>query len=103
MEDFFYALICLRYPNNYEIFGILAGVTLLIYFILWGRYFKNGCYYPDIYMKSFIGLPVPIDVFNVVYFIFVSLWLGNFLALILAVVYGICRILNADAALKDLK
>ena len=96
-------LVCMRFPVSYPIFGILAGVALLIYFGLWGRYFKDGCYYPDIYLKSFIGIPVPIDTFNIIYFVLVSLWLCNIVSLGLAVVYGICRMLNAHAALRDLK
>ena len=65
--------------------------------------FKDGYYYPDIYLKSFLGIPVPIDTFNIVYFVFVSLWLCNIVALGLTVIYGICRMMNAHAVLNDLK
>lgn len=96
-------LVCMRFPVIYPLYGILAGVALLIYYGLWVRYFKGGYYYPDIYLKSFLGIPVPIDTFNIVYFCLVSLWLCNIVALCLTIVYGTCRMLNAHAALKDLK
>lgn len=96
-------LVCMRFPVSYPIFGVLAGVALLVYFGLWVRYFKDGYYYPDIYLKSFLGIPVPIDTFNIVYFVFVSLWLCNIVALGLTVIYGICRMMNAHAVLNDLK
>ncbi|MCI8347842.1 MAG: hypothetical protein HFE74_00195 [Firmicutes bacterium] len=97
------ALILMRFELRYDVMGICAGVALLIYFILWLRYFKNGCYYPDIYMKSFVGIPVPFDVFISLYFIFASLWLCNIVALGFSLVYAVSRLLNARAALKDLK
>ena len=42
-------------------------------------------------------------VFKAVYFVLVSLWLGNGVALVLAVVHGICEVMNAVVAAKDLK
>lgn len=97
------SLILMKFPDRYDAFGICAGVILLIYFILWVRYFKDGCYYPDIYMKSFAGIPLPFDVFGGLYFIAVSVWLCNIAALALSLLYAACRLMNAAAALKDLK
>ena len=63
----------------------------------------GGCFYPDIYLKSLVGIPIPIDILNVLYFTVVSIWLCNFLALVLSVDYAICRIISATKAYQDLK
>lgn len=96
-------LIFMEFPARYDAFGICAGVVLLIYFGLWLNFFAKGSYYPDIYLKSFIGIPVPFDTFCVIYFIFVSLWLSNPIAFAFSIPYAFCRMKNAHIAMKDLK
>ena len=78
-----------------------AIVILVLYYIIWIRFAVQGCYYPDIYLKSFLGIPLPIDILNVMYFIVVSIWLCNFLALVLSIDYGVCRMINAHKAYQD--
>ena len=97
------ALVLMRMPERMDVLGICAGAALLIYFILWIRYFKDGCYYPDIYLKSFVGIPVPFHVFISLYLIMASLWLSNIVALGFSLVYAVSRMLNALAARRDLK
>ncbi|MFR2966565.1 MAG: hypothetical protein ACLTK0_09405 [Anaerovoracaceae bacterium] len=97
------ALVLMEMPQRMDILGICAGIVLLIYFILWIRYFKDGCYYPDIYMKSFLAIPVPFDVFISLYFIMTSLWLSNIAALGFSLVYAVSRMANAFAARRDLR
>ncbi len=96
-------LIALRFPVRFDAFGICALISLVIYFALWVKFFKDGSYYPDIYLKSFIGIPVPFDTFIVIYFIFASLWLSNIIALGFSLVYAVCRMINAHVAMRDLK
>ena len=79
-----------------------AIVSLTIYFILWIRFAMQGFWYPNIYLQKFLGIPIPFDIFNCLYFLFVSIWLGNFLAIVLAVDYTICRMINAIKAYKDI-
>lgn len=95
-------LVCMRFPVRYDAFGICAGIVLAIYFVLWARYFRQGCYYPDIYTKKFMGIPLPFDISVILYFIFVSVWLCNIVALAASVVYAFCRLINANIARKDL-
>jgi len=96
-------LIVLEFPNRYDAFRICAVVVMLIYFGLWINFFAKGSYYPDIYLKSFIGIPVPFDTFCVIYFIFVSLWLSNPIAFAFSIPYAFCRMKNAHIAMRDLK
>lgn len=96
------SLIFARMPHLSACFGVVAVAFLIINYCLWISYFKDGCYYPDIYLKKLFKLPIPFTLSNVLYFVFISLWLGNFVALFMSVVYGICYILNSLIAMKDL-
>lgn len=96
-------LIFVRTPRLSANFAIAAAVCLVIYYILWLRYFKTGCYYPGIYTRSFLGIPVPFAFANVLYMIFVALWLGNGIALCVIMLYGTCHLMNAFVARRDLK
>ena len=80
-----------------------AIVILIIYYICWIRFAVGGCFYPDIYLNSFLGIPIPIDIFNVLYFTVVSIWLCNFLGLVLSIDYAVCRLISATKAYQDLK
>ena len=97
------ALVLMEMPQRMDVLGICAGIVLLIYFILLIRYFKDGCYYPDIYMKSFFGIPVPFDMSISLYFILISIWLSNIAALGFSLVYAVSRMANAFAARRDLR
>ena len=86
--------------GNYWLYA--AIVILILYYIVWIRFAVQGCFYPDIYLKNFLGIPLPIDILNVLYFIVVSIWLCNFLGVVLAVDYGVCRMISAHKAYQDL-
>lgn len=79
-----------------------SAVIYALYFIMWLRFAIGGCYYPDIYLKKFLGIPIPIDIFNALYFCVVSIWLCNFIALVLALIYSFTRIMSATFAYLDL-
>ena len=96
------ALVLLGYPHFSDVWMYAAIAVAVIYFILWIKFAIQGNYYPDIYLKKFLGIPLPFDIFNCLYFIFVSIWLGNFLAIVFAADYSICRMINANKAYKDL-
>lgn len=65
-------------------------VFLLLYFILWGRYFNGGGSY-SLLGKSFLGIPMPMVIFPVGYFICTALWLDCFPAVIAFLVFGIAH------------
>ena len=70
---------------------ILAVVFLILYHIVWIRYFAGG---RDIALmgKSFCGVPMPLAVFPVLYFIFAALWLHNYIACGFMIIFGIAHI-----------
>lgn len=69
---------------------ILAVVFLVLYYIVWIRYFMGG---RDIALlgKSFLFVPMPLAVFPVLYFICAALWLHNGVAAIVMVIFGIAH------------
>ncbi len=97
------ALIFIRMSPMHYAFAIAAGIMLLLYYLAWIRYYKAGAYYPEIYTESFLGIPVPMAAFSVMYYLFVSVWLCNLIALCAALIYGVCHIANAVAAKKDIE
>lgn len=96
-------VVFIRMPRLHIGIGIAAAVVLLLYYIQWARYFYRGCYYPEIYTRTFLGIPTPFAVCNALYLVLVSLWLGNGIALVFSLVFGACHLMNAKAAMDDLK
>lgn len=97
------AAILLRKPLLHFGFVIAAAVVLLLYYAAWIRYYKQGAYYPEIYTERFLGIPIPMTVLSVAYYILISIWLCNPIALCAALIFGACHISNAAVARKDLR
>lgn len=75
-------------PSYKSPYLYLAVIFLVLYYIVWIRYFIHGR--EIAYMaKSFLGVPIPLAVFPVIYFIFAALWLGNLPAIIDMILFGI--------------
>lgn len=96
-------LVAMRFPLSFRGFAAGACIVLILYYLAWVKFFAGGRHYPDIYLKSFMGIPLPFDVLNAAYFLLVSLWLNNLIALILSLAYAVSRIRSAIAARNDLK
>ena len=65
----------------------LAAFFLLLYYIVWIRYFAGG---RDIALlnRPFLLVPMPLAVFPVLYFLCAALWLHNIPAAILMAIFG---------------
>lgn len=96
-------MILLRKPLLHFGFAIAAAVVLLLYYAAWIRYYKQGAYYPEIYTENFLGIPIPMTLFSVAYYILISLWTCNLVALCASMIFGVCHISNAIVARKDLR
>lgn len=68
----------------------IGAVFLVLYYVVWIRYFLGGC---DTYLlgKSFLLVPIPLAVFPVLYFLFVALWLHNYIAAVLMAIFGVAH------------
>ena len=65
----------------------LAVLFLLLYYIVWIRYFAGG---RDIALlnRPFLLVPMPLAVFPVLYFLCAALWLHNIPAAVIMLVFG---------------
>lgn len=68
----------------------ISGVFLVLYYIVWIRYFIGG---RDVKLlgKKFLFIPLPLAVFPVLYFIFAALWMNNYLAVAVMCIFGIAH------------
>ena len=95
------AAICILVSNKKTDFKspwfYLGIVFLILYYIVWIRYFMGG---RDVALlgKSFLFVPMPLAVFPVLYFFFSAIWLHNYIAAIIMVVFGITHNLVSYAS-----
>lgn len=86
--------ICVMVSNkkvDYKSIWLYLGILFLVlYHIVWIRYFIGG---RDVALlgKSFLFIPLPLAVFPVLYFICGAVWLHNYIAVIIMVIFGIAH------------
>ena len=88
-----YAIIlCLWISNeklNYKSYLLIVSIIFLIlYYMVWIRYFIGGRNV-KLLGKSFLFIPMPLAIFPVLYFIFASLWMSNYIATGIMIIFGI--------------
>jgi len=66
---------------------ISMSIFLLLYYYLWSRYFMAGCDY-TLLSKSLFGIPAPMAVFPIAYFLLSALWFGNWPAFGTTLIFG---------------
>lgn len=66
----------------------ISIVFLILYYIVWIRYFIGGRD-KKLLGTKFLFIPMPLAVFPVLYFIFASLWMSNYIATGVMLVFGI--------------
>lgn len=77
----------------------LEIIFLILYYIVWIRYFIGGRD-TDLLSKSFCLIPMPLAIFPVLYFICAALWLHNMPAVIIMVIFGIAHNIVSYSSLK---
>lgn len=76
-----------NFKSPYLYIGI---VFLILYYIVWIRYFAGGME-QSLLAKNFFFIPMPLAIFPVLYFICGALWMRNYIALILMIIFGIAH------------
>ena len=66
----------------------ISIVFLILYYIVWFRYFVGGRDAKLLGTKIML-IPMPLAVFPVLYFIFASLWMNNYIATGVMLIFGI--------------
>ncbi len=83
-------------------FLFLAAFFLILYYIVWIRYFAGG---RDVALmrKSFLFVPIPLAVFPVLYFLFAALWIHNYFAAFFMIIFGIAHNMVSHMSFKQWK
>lgn len=85
---------------NYKSIYLYVGIVFLIlYYIVWMRYFLGGMD-RELLAKSFLGVPLPLAIFPVLYFICSALWLKNYIAVVIMIIFGIAHYSVSYMSLK---
>jgi len=72
------------------VFMLIAVVFMVLYYIVWIRYFIKGR--DKKWLKaSFCFVPIPLEIFPVLYFLFASLYLNNYIIAVISGFFGICH------------
>ena len=68
-----------------------AVVFLILYYIVWIRYFVGG---RDVALlgKPFLFVPIPLAIFPVLYYLFAAVWMGNIPAVITMLIFGAAHV-----------
>lgn len=77
--------------NPQSVWMMIAAVFLILYYIVWIRYFAGG---RDVTLlgKPFLFVPLPLAVFPVLYYMFAAIWMGNIPAAVIMLVFGAAHI-----------
>ena len=69
-------------------FLYISLLFLVLYYIVWIRYFIGGMGEKLLGM-NFLFVPIHLAIFPVLYFIFASLWMNNYIATAIMIIFGI--------------
>lgn len=75
-------------------FSIGMGACLLVYLILWGRYFFQGRKFNLLFDKV-IGIPIPMAIFPIFFYLFSTICLGNYFACLALAIFAVGHIINS--------
>lgn len=77
--------------KNPWVVGIV--IFMILYFILWGRYFLEGSTYAAL-GKDFLGIPMPMVIFPIGCLVCTAFWLDCIPAVIATIIFGLIHALS---------
>lgn len=77
--------------NVKSVWAVAAVVFLILYYIVWIRYFIGGRNIA-LLARAFLFVPIPLAVFPVIYYLCAAIWMGNIPAAIAMSVFGAAHI-----------
>lgn len=99
----FAVVLCILVSNqkvNFKSPYLYIGlIFLILYYIVWIRYFLGGME-RSLLAKSFFWVPMPLAIFPVLYFISEALWIKNYIAVFIMVIFGIAHYSVSYISLK---
>ncbi|MBU3146929.1 hypothetical protein [Clostridium sp. CF012] len=87
--------------NYGSILFIGMVICLLVYYILWVRYFINGREY-SLLFDTVMHIPLPMAVFPILFLLFAALWFQNISLTILIGLFAVGHIINSYTTYKQL-
>lgn len=73
---------------------IVAIVGIVLYYVCWAIYFSHQM--DAVYLlKPFLGIPVPLAIFPVIFLVFIALWMNSYLLAGCGLLFGIGHIVNS--------
>ena len=73
-------------PYYLNVWLVLAAIFLILYYVVWIRYFIGK---RDV---AFLFVPIPLAIFPVLYYLFAAIWVGNYPAAIVMIIFGAAHI-----------
>ncbi|WP_130609535.1 hypothetical protein [Cohnella abietis] len=81
--------------ETYEIISLIVMVlSLLMYYLLWVRYFRNNREFNWLY-SPIMGVPVPLAIFPILYFLFSSVVIHSLYQFIFSLIFAVGHIPNS--------
>ena len=78
-------------PHYLNVWLVLAAIFLILYYLVWIRYFI-GKRDVGLLAKPFLFVPIPLAIFPVLYYLFAAIWVGNYPAAIVMIIFGAAHI-----------
>lgn len=78
-------------PHYLNVWLVLAVIFLILYYLVWIRYFI-GKRDVALLAKPFLFVPIPLAIFPVLYYLFAAIWVGNYPAAIVMLIFGAAHI-----------
>ena len=78
-------------PYYLNVWLVLAAIFLILYYVVWIRYFI-GERNVALLAKPFLFVPIPLAIFPVLYYLFAAIWVGNYPAAIVMIIFGAAHI-----------
>ncbi len=77
--------------NTQSVWLIAAVIFLCLYYLVWIRYFAGG---RDAALlgKAFLFVPLPLAIFPVLYYLCAAIWMGNYPAAAVMLIFGAAHI-----------
>ena len=78
-------------PYYLNVWLVLAAIFLILYYVVWIRYFIGE---RDVALlaKPFLFVPIPLAIFPVLYYLFAAIWVWNYPAAIVMIIFGAAHI-----------
>lgn len=94
---FYILMVTLTYKKadkNQAILLTIMAACLIIYFLLWARYFVKGREF-SLLFDQVLGIPIPMALFPILFYLLSAIYLGNMPACLALILFAFGHIINS--------